>query len=120
MPARPAYLPDPIVGLGPDALDVLDRRQPTLPVPSLQTELHAHLYRDRDFTVDVQLELLGGGVPDPHWPRALVSGQLVDLELGQPPPAAHPVHNLHLGRVAGDDAERIVGVRLCLLGVADT
>ena len=51
-----------------------------------------------DLAVDVELELPGGGVADPHRLRALVAREPVELELGQPPLAGQAVHDLEVAR----------------------
>ena len=51
-----------------------------------------------DLAVDVELELLGRGVADPTGVGSLVARQPWQLELGQPPLAADPVHDLDLSR----------------------
>ena len=61
-----------------------------------------------DLAVDVELELLGRRVADPDRLGALVAGKLRELELGQAPLAADPVHDLDLRRVAGADAQQEV------------
>jgi hypothetical protein len=66
--SRAAAFPDPVVRFAPDRLDMLDDCPPARPVPLLD---RAHLRRaeepDRhDFPVDVELELIGGGVADTH------------------------------------------------------
>jgi hypothetical protein len=105
--ARAAALPDPVVGLLPDAGDVLDDRAPARPEFALDPagEVDADGRDGEGLAEDVELELLGGRVPDPDRLRALVAGQLGQLELGQAPLAADPVHDLDLGRVAGPDAQ---------------
>ena len=65
--------------------------------------------RDADhLAVDVELELLGRRVADADRLGALVAGKLVELELGQAPLAADPVHDLDLRRVAGADPQQEV------------
>ena len=51
-------------------------------------------------------------------PRALVAGEPVELELGQPPLAGDPVHDLELLRQPGDRAEQPVAPRARLVLVA--
>jgi hypothetical protein len=58
-----------------------------------------------DLAVDVQLELLGGGVADPHR-VAVVAGQPVGDVLVEAALAGHAVHDLQFGRVAGDRPEQ--------------
>src|SRR5205085_3452979 len=98
-----ARLPDPVVGLAPDRLDVLDDTSPPGPQRLLDPAEHLGAEeQDRgDLAVDVELELLGGGVADPYRLRALIAGKVRQLVLGQAPLAADPVHDLDLRRVAG-------------------
>ncbi len=63
---------------------------------------------------DVVLLLVVGAVADPHRPRALVAGQVVEALLGEPGLAVDPVHDLQdallpLGHV-GDEVEEVVGL----------
>ena len=55
--------------------------------------------------VDVELELLRGGVSYPNRPRPFVAGEPVELALVESPLARDPVHDLHVGRIAGDGAQ---------------
>jgi hypothetical protein len=72
----------------------------------------------RQLAVHVQLELLRSSVADPHGARALVAGQLVDLELGQTALAADAVHDLDLGRMTGGRPADVVCVGQRLVRVA--
>ena len=49
---------------------------------------------------------------------ALVTGKIRQLELGQAPLAADPVHDLDRRRVAGADSQQEIAERQCLVGVA--
>ena len=112
-------LPDPVVGPLPDRLDVLDDGAPPRPHPRLDCAQHLR-GREQDgddLAVDVQLELLGCRVADPHRLGALVAGKLRQLVLGQPPLAADPVHDLDLRRVAGAGTQQVVAERDRLVGV---
>src|SRR5208283_1928326 len=64
VPSRPAGLPDAIVRLTPDRLDVFDERPPARPVALLDPseKLGAEEGRSEHLAVDVELELLGGRV----------------------------------------------------------
>ena len=80
MEAAGALLPDPLVGLAPEAADGLaeagSRSLAWAPVElaAAVDELGGRL---DDLAVDVELELAGGAVAHPHRPRAGVA-----LELG--------------------------------------
>ena len=103
VPARAADLPDALVGLA----STPPRRSPSSARCMCQaywSRLEPGLARLQErvhqLAVDVELELLRGGVADPHRRRALVAGQPVELELGQPPLAGRPVHDLQVRRPA--------------------
>ena len=99
--ARAACLPDSVVGLAPDRLDVLHDRPPAGPEPFLDPaqRLGADDHDSEDLAVHVELELPGSGVADPDRPGSLVPGKLLQLKLGQPALAPDPVHDLDLRRV---------------------
>ena len=75
------------------------------------------MQRVHQFAEHVELELEGGRVADAHGTRALVSGQPVQLQLGQSPLPAEAVHDLELRRRAGYGAQEPVapGARLILV-----
>ena len=96
-------LPDSLVRFAPPLRDDLHQRLLQRPGagpaavpggPRLIQGVH-HL------AVDVELELIDGLIPDPHR-VPVIPGQPVRQVFRQPPLAGHPVHDLHLGRVAGD------------------
>src|SRR5204862_4746139 len=64
VPLRTTRLPDPVVGLAPDRLDVLDDGPPARPQPRLDPAQHlgADEHDRGDLAIDVELELLGRGV----------------------------------------------------------
>ncbi len=66
----------------------------------------------------VELELLGRRVADAHGRRALVPGQPVDGELGDTTAAVDAVHDLQVGRVAGDRTQQPLAPRARLGHVA--
>jgi hypothetical protein len=70
---RSARLPDPVVGLAPDRLDVFDEHPPARPQPLLDpaARLGPDEHHPDDLAVDVELELLGSRVPDADGPGAL-------------------------------------------------
>ena len=120
VPLRPAGLPDPVVGTAPDRLDVLHDRAPARPQAPLDLAeaLGADVHDGGDLSVDVQLELLGGGIPDPDGARPLIAREVRELELGQAPLAADAVHDLDRGRVSRPDTEQEVAERQRLVRVA--
>ncbi len=98
--AAAALLPDPLVGL-----------VPVLAEPSIDArELDPRVVVDRravsvvevdgvdQLAVDVELELVGGAVPDPHRLRAAVALEVVERLLRQLPPPVDPVHDLERAR----------------------
>ena len=104
MAPGPADLPDPVVGLAPAGLEEVHQRSCSSHagfVGGLDGPLRRLVERGHDLAVDVELELAGSRVADPHRCGLLVAGQPVDLPLVQPPLAGRAVHDLHLGRVAG-------------------
>src|SRR5437762_594650 len=96
MPPLAADLPDAVVGLRPRTLQVAEERLLQRPRMRLPPEaVCARLVeRIHHLAVDVDLELLARGVPDPHGRRALVAGQPRQLELREPPLARDAVHDL--------------------------
>ena len=101
---RPANFPDALVGMVPNPGQVtqnsaadrdrtVDRRQ-TVAVRKIQSV--------EDLTVDIELRLLDGRVPNPHRARSLVSRQPRHLPFGQPALAPEPIHDLQLVRAARD------------------
>src|SRR5215216_654883 len=117
---RSAGLPDAVVGLTPDRLDVVDDSAPTRPESLLDpaNDRRADECDSEDLAVDVELELFGSGVADADRFRALVPGELLQLELGEAPLAADSVHDLDLCRVARADPKEVVAEAERLLGVA--
>src|SRR3954468_4358927 len=102
-----ARLPDPVVRLAPDRLDVVDDLRPARPQPllDLAAQLGAEKHDRRHLAVYVEFELLRGGVDDTDRLRSLVAGKVRQLELGQAPLTSDSVHDLDLRGVAGADTE---------------
>ena len=104
----PAYLPDARVRSSParlEPLDQLELQRPDLVVRNAAADAGL-VERVPELSVDVELELLRGGVADAHRRRALVAGEPVELELLEPALARDPVHDLHVVGVAGDRAQQ--------------
>ena len=57
-------------------------------------ELVEEVHRVDELAVDVQLELVGSGIADPHRRRASVAFEVVEDLLGQVGPTVDPVHDL--------------------------
>ena len=111
-----ANLPDAAVGLAPAlqrppdlALD--DRPQA---VRQLVARPRVQIDRVEHRAPDVVLVLVVGAVADPHRPRVLIAGQVLELLLLQALLAADPVHDLELGLLVvghvGDEVEEVVGL----------
>lgn len=105
-----ANLPDAVVGL-PDA-DQRSVQQRPLQRPRgdrlTQSGYPGGMQGDHHLAHHVRLILQGGPVADPHRTGPTVTRQVGQLPLGQVTLARHPVHDLHLGRVAGDRAQQPV------------
>ncbi len=99
VPARPADLPDALVGLAPPGLQELHQLALQRPRVVLAVDVGGYpgdVQRVEHLAVDVQLELVDGAVADPDGSGALVAGQPRYLVLGQPALAADAVHDLDL------------------------
>src|SRR5437588_11155313 len=118
--ARAADLPDAFVGLLPCGFQEIQKRSFNLPAGLL--ELHSHvpglIEKISHLTVDVQLELMVGGVADPHWLRLLVAGEPIDLFFRKPPLTSDTVHDAGLCRLAGDSAQQPLAPRSRLFQIA--
>ena len=109
-----AHLPDPAVGVAPALerrLDLLLQDRPD-PLRQVVARLGVQIDRVEQRPPDIVLLLVKGPVADPHGPRALVSGQVIERLLGQPTLTIDAVHDLEnallgLGHV-GDEIEEVV------------
>ena len=120
---RGPRLPDPIVWLTPDGLDVVDHGAPPRPEWLAESSAHhlgSHVGSNGDLAVHVKLELLRGGVADTHRSGPFVAWQLVELELRESALAGDAVHDLEPPRVAGPDSEHEVAEGKGLVGVPRT
>src|SRR3954463_5971993 len=96
--AGSAHFPDAFVGLAPVALEVFHKRgadgaQTWAGWHALKARLEHHI---RYFAVDIELELRGGGMADPHRTGLFEARQPRLFPLGQASFPADPVHDLHL------------------------
>ncbi len=113
---RAAGLPDPLVGLLPDARRALGLRLHDRPEAGRQALGLPRVEQDRveHGAEDVVLALVVRAVADPHRLRARVAGEVVERRLGQLPPAVDPVHDLQravVGRLdVGDELHELVGL----------
>ena len=111
-----ARLPDPLVGLAPDARRALGLGLDDRPQPPRQPLAAPRVQQDRvqHRAVDVVLALVERAVADPHRPRAGVAGEVVARGLGQVAPAVDPVHDLQravgVGLEVGDELHELVGL----------
>ena len=116
MTARPPHLPDPLVRLAPVGLQPVEdlaRHRPRV-VRRLEALGTGRVQRVDELAVHVELELVGGAVPDPDRLRPFVPGEPRQLDLREPPLAGDAVDGLDVPRRAGDRAEQPVspGARL--------
>ena len=72
-------------------------------------------------TPDVVLALVVGGVADPHGPRPLVAGEVIERRFGKHALAVDAVHQLQVAALGlgdvGDEAEEVVGLPIETQGV---
>ena len=106
--APAAHLPDAVVGLVPDVLQMRDQRALERPAASSSARPAAapDVQRVQHLAVDVELHLPRRGVADAHRRGALVAGQPGHLVLVQPPFAGHAVHDLQVVGAARDRAHQ--------------
>ena len=111
-----ARLPDPLVGLPPDARGALGLRLDDRPEPPRQPLAPARVEQDRveHGAEDVVLALVEGAVADPHRAGARVAGEVVARRLGQVAPAVDAVHDLERAVLVrldvGDELHELVGL----------
>ena len=104
--AAAARFPYAIVRLGPDALEVGQKRLLQLPAGFARGKPLASRLVERihHFAEGIELELAVRSVADAHRRGALVARQPWHHHFGQPPLAGDPVHDLDLVRTTGDRA----------------
>ena len=109
MPRLAAHLPDPAVGLTPVLERRVDLAREQLPEAVVQAIARARVEPDRveEHPPDIVLPVAPGVVADPHRPRALVAGEVIErllVELRAPVDAVHDLQVLVLDPV-GDEVE---------------
>ena len=113
MPGAAANLPDALVGLAPDGLQMRDERLLERPAVLIRSE--TGVARDVEgvehFAIDVELQLSGGGVADAHGLCPLIAGQPGNLVFVEPAFACDAVHRLHVVGRAGDGAQKPLAPR---------
>src|SRR5579863_9450472 len=98
MAARSAHLPDTLVGVAPMLLDEIHQDESDIPgiVGGIETIAAGDVEDVEDLTVDVELELIVGGVADAHGRAVLVAGQPGQLEFRKAALTGESVHGLDL------------------------
>src|SRR6202048_1931501 len=115
--AAAAHLPKTFVRLPPSRCQIIQYDGPHR-LAAFQwrhTRFQRLKHRVGDLAEDVELQLLGGAVADPHRCRVLVSGQPRDGQLRPPSLATDAVHELDLARAAGDRSNKPIAPCPCLL-----
>ena len=91
-----AHLPDSAVGLTPMLdrfLDLLLEHRPQL-IGDVLPRFAVQVHRIQHRAPDVVLALVVGAVADPHRPRTVVAGKVVEFGLDKFALPAHGIHHL--------------------------
>ena len=106
----------PSSGWSPDFFEMGDQRffQPPCRLVGYEARLPRDVESVEHFAVDVELQLLEGGVADPNRRGPLISRQPAGRVFGQPPFARNAVHDLQIGWAAGDSAAQPLAPRFGL------
>ena len=120
MAARTANLPEPLIGARPGLFDEGDDLllQATDVRARFATAGSADVDGVHDFAVDIELELLVGGVANAHGAAVFVALEPGQLHFRQEPVPGYAVHNLEVRRLPGDGAQEPVLPVLGLLRVS--
>ena len=120
LPPAAAHLPDAVVGLAPDGLEMLDER--AFEIPAVLCRRQSGAARDvegvHDLAEHVELQLLHCGVAEPDRFRSHVARQPRRLDFVEPPLARDAVHRLHVVGSARDRAVQPLAPGFRLLEVA--
>src|SRR5262249_7186672 len=95
--ATAAGFPDALIGLVPVVAQPVDHVRGSSPalIGGLQATGVDLGDRVQRLAVDVELELVGGPIPDSHRPGAAPAFEVVERLLGQVGAPVNPVHDLH-------------------------
>jgi hypothetical protein len=118
--ARLAHLPDAVVGLVPNAGEMIQEHSLDPPGFAVGFELEPphDVHRVHEFSVHVELQLLERGVADPHGAAVLVAGQPWQLELWQAALTGDAVDGQELGGAAGGGAHQPLAPGIRFLAAA--
>src|SRR4051794_8308447 len=75
------------------------------------------MQRIDQFAVNVELELIPGGVTGPDWSGVFVAGEPGKFQLNQPPATEDAVHDLQLARIAGGGSKQPIAKPFGFFGV---
>ena len=116
MSPSPAHFPKPLVGLMPDLLEMLDQLSLEIPGGVARSQSHSTrlVKRIEQLAIDVELQLVGGSVADPHRCGVFITPKPPDFLFGQPPFSGDPVHDLHLHGRARDCTQQPIAPGCCL------
>ena len=108
MLAAAANFPDAIVRLIPDGFEMLE--QPAFQRPArfaaMQPGFSSDVKRVQKLAVDIELNLLGRGVPCSYGRRGFIAFQRANLIFLKAPLTADAVHDLQVLGAAGDGAQQ--------------
>ena len=115
-----ADLPDAVIGVLPIRLQEIEQRALYAPCVLVRVKATSacQVQGIHDLSIDVQLQLPGGCVAYSYRPRAAVSVQPWNFPLVQSSFASQSVHDLHLGRHAGNRPQQPISPGSSLVVIA--
>src|SRR5664280_3622738 len=113
MLASAADFPDPVIRLIPDCLEMRDERAFERPtgVICFKPGAPGDIQGIQNFTVDVELKLVGRGVANPNRSRSFITWEPRYFKLHEPALASNTVHDLQIIRTAGDRSQQPLAPR---------
>src|SRR5262245_16156344 len=104
LPPTAANLPKSLVGLLPNRFQMFDQLVLQVPFGALRRQAAIGTLEQgvHDLAEDIDLQLLGRGIADANWPCPLVAGKSRNLPFLETALSRQAVHDLHLGRGAGN------------------